>query len=509
MFDYIKINSSFKVKSNLLIFVFLYFIFSTESVLLSKFNAKNENYSFNPTAIGSLFHRKQNKHQCFISNKIKRINNSCKTRDNFEDSNSPSIIQDNFILEAYGYTHDPNFNYTANFRNRYNNLNKTYTTPPAVFNNIPNNQYNPARNVPFNRINNQTYQQNGFNLYNRQLIPYPVVSNSYGNIPFGQNQMHFSQQQYPQQQYPQQLNRFPPQMPVQTVNPLQHQVPIPPTFQFRYQPPIQTINQVPFQQTAQQYSQVPLQQPAVENIKKDEPGKIVGSRYWQKRAEKFHSRSVRYSSFQLYEDVVWINNYEDDWPGINRIKLGEIYQGIIHYYFTPFDGLILLADKKVEGSMSMKDLPESFSKTTVRETFKLDHLISFKLKEPLEFDEKGRPKFVLALDYPPKTKKYEFRSRVRGRPIFVTNTMAVFKLEDGENYAQVFLANTGVHLTFPITIKMNEIFTKDEVVEMEVVRSPYYPKAVGYLCRIPFETPKGLELRSKYTMVDSVRYDGI
>eukprot|EP00375_Theileria_parva_P001244 XP_763915.1 hypothetical protein [Theileria parva strain Muguga] len=447
MSKFINIVFYCNLKYILLILFLFHFIYFTESVISNNRHGINLNNSFYQTKSRYHFNSKQNKLLCFLSNNSGCLNNFSKTTNTFVP-NIPFNIKHDSNTELYGFTHYPNFNHTPKFKPAYNRINP-HTNFPVGLNNLPIQPYYHKQNIPFNMINyRNTYQQNGFNMYSRKLNTHPLVPQLYGSSLFAQ-----SHAQIPWQQ------------------------PIHPINRFNFQLPLQNSDQT------------------------YEPNSPLQSVKLQRKEEKLEAKKLRYFSFKLRDDLIWINDDEDNWPGTKRIKPGETYQGVIHYFFTPYEALVYLADKKVEGSVSIKDMPPDFSDLKLSELFKPDHLMSFRLKEPQEFDEKGRPKFVISLDPQIKKITYKYKSRVRGRPIFVTNTMAIFKLEDGENYAQVFLVNTGVYLTFPIKLKMTEIFKNDEIVELEVLNKPIFPRIVGYLCRIPFDSPTGLELRSKYRMV--------
>ncbi|UKK02569.2 hypothetical protein MACK_002662 [Theileria orientalis] len=445
MYDSFKINLISKTKWKLL--TWLYYIFFIKAVLSVGINGRKGNSIPRIQLLASPLFENNEKRICFLCNTSFKRNNIANGNGSFEENRYKGEKKDGkFNSSTHSFTHNRSQAHLPEYWNSYYNRNNVQTNVPFTQSRQYTRPYNPS------------FQHT--NMYNG--TPHPMVNQYQG---MG-------------------MNYFAPQ-----VAPV-----IRPVYQIPNISPATTMYQMPIGVKPQ--IEESTNQTIVPNNMKD---------FWDRERERRQNKINRYSTFKFYTDITWWkDDYDDDeWPGVKKIKPGEEFDGIIHYYFTPFDALVLLVEKKVEASVSLADLPEEYSKASIKDMFKIDHLIRFKLKDPLEFDDKGRPKLVPCF-VSEKRPQYSFRSRVRGTPIFFTNNMAVFKLEDNQNFAQVFLVNTGLYLTFPIQYKMKDLFRRDELVELEVLKTPFEPKTSGYSCRIPFDSQKGMELRGKYKMLADV-----
>ncbi|UKJ89570.2 hypothetical protein MACJ_002821 [Theileria orientalis] len=443
MYDLFKINLISKTKWKLL--TWLYYIFFIKAVLLVGINGRKGNSTPRIPSLSSPLFENNETRICFLYNTSFKRNNIANVNGSFTQNRYKDEKKDGrFNSTAHSFTHNRNQPHQSEFWHSYYNRNNVQTNLPF------------GQSRPYTRQYNPQFQHT--NMYNGTAYP---VMNQYQRIGMS----------YPAPQIPlaiRQVYQTPNVSPATTM----------------YQMPITVKPQI---------EASPSQNLVSHHV----------NEFWKKKKEREQNRINRYSTFKFYTDIVWWNDDDDEWPGVTKIKPGEEFDGIIHYYFTPFDALVLLVEKKVEASVSLGDMPEEYSKASIKDMFKIDHLIRFKLKDPMEFDDKGRPKLVPCF-VSENRPQYSFRSRVRGTPIFFTNNMAVFKLEDNQNFAQVFLVNTGLYLTFPIQYRMKDLFKRDEKVELEVLRTPVEPKTSGYSCRIPFDSEKGIELRGKYTMLADV-----
>ncbi|BAM42252.1 uncharacterized protein TOT_040000622 [Theileria orientalis strain Shintoku] len=443
MYDSFKINLISKTKWKLL--TWLYYIFFIKAVLSVGINGRKGNSTPRIQFSAPPLLENKGKRICFLCNNSLKRNNIANVNGSFgENRNKDEKQEGRLNSPAHSFTHHRSQVHQPGYWHSYYNRNDIQAKVPFPPSRQLTRQYNP--------------QFQHTNMYNS--TPYPVM-NQYQ----GMGMSYYTTQMTPV---------------------------IRPVYQAPNMSPVTTMYQMPIRVKPQ--------------IEPSYGEKLVShnmNEFWKKKKERDQDRINRYSSFKFYTDIVWWNDDTDEWPGVTKIKPGEEFDGIIHYYFTPFDALVLLVDKKVEASVSLSDMPEEYSTASMKDLFKIDHLIRFKLKDPLEFDDKGRPKLVpcCASERRPQ---YTFRSKVRGTPIFFTNNMAVFKLEDNQNFAQVFLVNTGIYLTFPIQYKMKELFKKGETVDLEVLKTPVPPKTSGYSCRIPLDSEKGIELGGKYKMVSEV-----
>ncbi|KAK2198249.1 bifunctional Translation initiation factor IF- 2/P-loop containing nucleoside triphosphate hydrolase/Translation initiation factor IF-2 [Babesia duncani] len=209
-------------------------------------------------------------------------------------------------------------------------------------------------------------------------------------------------------------------------------------------------------------------------------------------------KSRYFSSFQPHakHHVKWYmdSGHQLSWPGTERIQAGKTYEAIINYFFTPNCACVLFVRERIEACITMEDMDCDIQANSLKEILKLYHLIHVKLKEPIDFDEKGRPKVVISQnDNVPLPRLVKFQ-RISCTPIFALKNTVIFQLENESILGQMFTREMGFRKFNPLLYPMDIFFKKDDKVQLEIVKPPRMPTQCGYLLRVPFVS----EVRDKW-----------
>lgn len=207
-----------------------------------------------------------------------------------------------------------------------------------------------------------------------------------------------------------------------------------------------------------------------------------------------------FSSFRPYSDITWFTDHtpDEDWPGADRLKQGETYDGIIRHWLTPLHAVFLTIEKMTECCLVTDDIPLEYTLPSVRANFKVDHVIHAKLKWPKEFDEKGRPKVVVSLDRQYSPFEYVEGDYAWGTPLMVKDNIAILKLDRGDHLALIYLAELGMKLINCSNYKMSQFIEKGERLHLQIARMPSFPRITSYLVRVPWDSPKRTEWAEKF-----------
>ncbi|GIX64488.1 Translation initiation factor IF-2 [Babesia caballi] len=207
-----------------------------------------------------------------------------------------------------------------------------------------------------------------------------------------------------------------------------------------------------------------------------------------------------FSSFRVYSDITWMNDHtpHDEWPGVSKLKHGEVFDVIIRHWMTPVHCVVLSVDKMAECCLVADGVPLSLSTPTMREHFRIDQVVQVKLKWPQEYDDKGRPIVVMSFDGQDAAPTYRVGQLAWATPLMIKGNMAILRLDNSQHLALLFLCELGAQVVDNKRYHFGDFLDKGERIQLQLTHAPMFPRHVTYRARVPWNSPRRLEWASRH-----------
>ncbi|CDR95156.1 elongation factor Tu GTP binding domain containing protein, putative [Babesia bigemina] len=207
-----------------------------------------------------------------------------------------------------------------------------------------------------------------------------------------------------------------------------------------------------------------------------------------------------FCSFRVYNQLTWMNDFtpHEEWPGVSKLKHGEVFNVMIRHWMTPVRAVALSLDKMAECCLVADGIPPELSTPTVKTHFKADKIVQVKLKWPQEFDDKGRPLVVMHFPNGDPPASYSAGDLAWSIPLMINGNQAIMKLEDSNHVALMYLCELGAPLIDNKRYGFADFLGKGERIQLQITHTPHHPDHITYRACVPWASPKRLEWARKF-----------